>query len=184
MGGWSARVIVAFVGYIGASSFGLGAAKLIELGYAVTVLWLTLFLLGILLLLLRWSFGLLTVTLAGGLVYIVGRYTPTSAQVVAAYAISGSSCYPESAGYSSGARIGDGGDLRQLTLIRASSGSCSGWRPRSRRSPSAANGWSCEPEARTAVRPAMTGVAPLSPATADISGRRDRRRNNRSDGLP
>ena len=87
-GGWPARVVVAFVGYIGPSSFGLGAAKLIELGYAVIVLWLTLFLLGILLLLLRWSFGLLTVTLAGGLVYIVGRYTPASAQIVTAYAIS------------------------------------------------------------------------------------------------
>ena len=117
-GGWPARVIVAFVGYIGPSSFGLGTAKLIELGYAVTALWLTLLLLGILLLLVRWSFGLLTVTLAGGLVYIVGRYTPTSAQVVAAYAILGSSCYPESAGYSSGAQDqATERDLRQLTLI-------------------------------------------------------------------
>ena len=85
-GGWLARVVVAFVGYIGASSFGL-AAKLIQQGHAVTVLWVTLLLLGILLLLLRSPFGLLTVTLAGGLVYIVGRHTPVSAQIVAAYAI-------------------------------------------------------------------------------------------------
>jgi Peptidase M50B-like len=87
MGGWLARVIVAFVGYIGPSSFGLGAARLIHLGYIVAVLWVTVFLLGILLLLLNWSFGLFTVTLAGGLVYIVGRYTPVSAQIIAAYAI-------------------------------------------------------------------------------------------------
>jgi hypothetical protein len=87
VGGWLVRVIVAFVGYIGPSSFGLGAARLIHVGYIVAVLWVTVFLLGILLLLLNWSFGLLTVTLAVGLVYVVGRYTPVSAQIVAAYAI-------------------------------------------------------------------------------------------------
>jgi hypothetical protein len=48
---------------------------------------MTLFLLGILLLALRWSFGLLTVTLTGGLVYLIVRYTPLPAQIVAAYAI-------------------------------------------------------------------------------------------------
>jgi Peptidase M50B-like len=87
VGGWLVRVIAAFVGYIGPSSFGLGAARLIHLGYIVAVLWVTVFLLGVLLLLLNWSFGLLTVTLAVGLVYVVGRYTPVSAQIVAAYAI-------------------------------------------------------------------------------------------------
>jgi Peptidase M50B-like len=86
-GGCLARVVVGFVGYVGPSSSGLGAAKLIQHGYIVAVLWVTLFLLGILLLLLRWSFGLLTVPLAGGLVYIVGRYTPVSVQIVAAYSI-------------------------------------------------------------------------------------------------
>lgn len=85
--GWLATVIATLVGYIGPSSFGLGAARLIHLGYIVAVLWVTVFLLGILLLLLNWSFGLLTVTLAVGLVYVVGRYTPVSAQIVAAYAI-------------------------------------------------------------------------------------------------
>jgi hypothetical protein len=86
-GGCLVTVVVAFVGYIGPSSFGLGAAKLIQHGYIATVLWMTLFLLGILLLALRWSFGLLTVTLTGGLVYLIVRYTPLPAQIVAAYAI-------------------------------------------------------------------------------------------------
>ena len=86
-GGWSSRVITAFVGYIGPSSFGLGATKLIELGYAVTALWLILFFLGLLLLLLRRSFGMLTVPLAVGLVFAIGHYTPVTAQVVAAYEI-------------------------------------------------------------------------------------------------
>ena len=117
-GGWSARVIVTFVGYIGPSSLGLGAAKLIQLGYAEAVLWAILFLLGILLLQLRWSFGLLTVTLAGGLVYVVGRYTPVSAQIVAAYAIAWFLLLSAVRGILvRGTRSGDGRDLRDLTLI-------------------------------------------------------------------
>jgi hypothetical protein len=117
-GGWLARVFAAFVGYIGPSSFGLGAAKLIQQGYAVTALWITLFLLGILLLLLRRSFGFFTVPLTGGLVYIFGRYTPTSAQIAAAYAIAWLLLLSGVRGILvRGAQSGDGGNLRQLTLI-------------------------------------------------------------------
>lgn len=117
-GGWLARVVVAFVGYIGPSSFGLGAAKLIQHGYIVAVLWVTLFLLGILLLLLRWSFGLLTVLLAGGLVYIVGRYTPLSAQIAAAYAIAWLLLLSGVRGiWVRKTKSGDGGNLSELTLI-------------------------------------------------------------------
>lgn len=86
-GGCLVSVIAAFVGYIGPSSFGLGAAKLIQLGYAVTVLWLTLFLLGLLLLMLRPSYGRVTVILTGLLIFAVLRYPPVPAQTVAAYAI-------------------------------------------------------------------------------------------------
>jgi hypothetical protein len=118
VGGWPARVVVAFVGYIGPSSFGLGAATLIQHGYAVTVLWLTLFLLGILLFQLRWSFGFFTVPLAGGIVYIVSRYTSASAQIVAAYAIAWLLLLSGVRGILvRGTRSGDGGDLRQLTFI-------------------------------------------------------------------
>jgi len=118
VGGWSARIVVAFVGYIWPSWFGLGATKLIQLGYALAVLWVTLFLPGILLLLLRWSFGLLTVILAGGLVYIVGRHTPVSAQIVGAYAIAWLFLLSAVRGiFVRGTRSGDGGDLSQLTLI-------------------------------------------------------------------
>jgi len=86
-GGFLGSVILSFIGYVGPSLFGLGAAKLIQLGHIVTVLWVTLFLLGLLACGLRWSFGIITVVLAGGLVYVIGRYTPMMAQIVAAYAI-------------------------------------------------------------------------------------------------
>jgi Peptidase M50B-like len=117
-GGWLARVIVAFVGYIGPSSFGLGAAKLIQHGYIVAVLWIVLFLLALLLFQLAWSFGLLTVTLAGVLVYLIGRYTPVSTQVVAAYAIAWLLLLSGVRGILvRGTESGDGQNLRELTLI-------------------------------------------------------------------
>jgi hypothetical protein len=80
-------IIITFSGYVGPSMFGIGAAKLIELGHIVAALWLALFLLALLLLGLRASFGRLTVIVAGGLVFFIGRYTPTLAQVIAAYTV-------------------------------------------------------------------------------------------------
>jgi len=117
-GGCLVTVIIFFVGYIGPSSFGLGAAKLIQQGYAVAVLWVTLFLLGILLLLLRSSFGWFTVPLAGGLVYIVARYTPMTGQIVAAYGIAWLLLLSGVRGILvRGPRSGDGMNLRDLTGI-------------------------------------------------------------------
>jgi hypothetical protein len=76
-----------FIGYLGPSLFGLGAAKLIQVGYIVAVVWVTLFLLGVLLLWVVNLWGRFTVVLIGGLVFAVGHYTPMSDQVIAAYAI-------------------------------------------------------------------------------------------------
>jgi Peptidase M50B-like len=76
-----------FVGYLGPSLFGLGAAKLIEAGDIVAVVWVTVFLLGVLLMWVVNPWGRFTVLLVGGLVYAVGHYTPMSDQVIAAYAI-------------------------------------------------------------------------------------------------
>jgi Peptidase M50B-like len=118
VGGRLVTVMAAFVGYIGSSSFGLGAARLIHLGYIVAVLWVTIFLLGILLLLLNWSFGLFTVTLAGGLVFIIGRYTPVSAQIVASYAIAWLLLLSGVRGILvRGLRSSDGQKLSQITSI-------------------------------------------------------------------
>jgi hypothetical protein len=79
---------IALSGYLGPSAFGLGAAKLIELRYTTLVLYGVLFLLFVLLVGLRWSFGVITVLLAGGIVFGIARYTPMPVQVTTAYSIS------------------------------------------------------------------------------------------------
>ena len=76
-----------FIGYLGPSLFGLGAARLIESGYILAVLWVTVILLGVLLIRVVTFFGQFVVVLVGGLVYAVGHYTPASVQVIGAYAI-------------------------------------------------------------------------------------------------
>jgi hypothetical protein len=80
-------VLVALIGYLGPSLFGLGAARLISLGYAVTVLWLLVLLLVLMLFLLARSFGMLSVPIAIALLYVILRYTHAGSEVVAAYAV-------------------------------------------------------------------------------------------------
>jgi hypothetical protein len=86
-GGCLGESLLSFIGYVGPSLFGLGAARLIQTGRIVAVLWVTLFLLVLLAFGLRWSYGVITVPLAAGLVFVVGRYTSAGSQIVAAYAI-------------------------------------------------------------------------------------------------
>ena len=109
----------------GLSAFGLGAAKAIETGYTTVVLWVVLFLLAVLLVGMRWSFGLM----AGVVVFAIARCTPRPVQVVAAYAIAWLLLL-------SGVRrvldVGVGSDNGVgcgLTGIPQPCGSCSGWPP-------------------------------------------------------
>ena len=81
------NVTVGFVGYLGPSAFGLGAAKLIELGHSAAVLWLTLLLLILLLVVLRSAFSFVSVLVIGGLLYIIARYGSVGADSVTAYAV-------------------------------------------------------------------------------------------------
>ncbi|HEY2522046.1 MAG TPA: M50 family metallopeptidase [Streptosporangiaceae bacterium] len=85
--GCLAFVFVAILGYLGPSLFGLAAAKMIETGHIVEMLWVTLFLLTLLLLAVTTKFGVFTVIVAGGIVFLVLRYTPLDIEVIAAYAI-------------------------------------------------------------------------------------------------
>jgi hypothetical protein len=84
---WPGTVLFFFVGYLGPSLFGIAAAKMIELGHIVQVLWIALFLVALMLLAVRTGFGVLSLVVAGGLVFLVLHYTPVSVQIVAAYAI-------------------------------------------------------------------------------------------------
>jgi hypothetical protein len=81
-------VLAGIVGYLGPSAFGLGAAKLIQVGHSVAVLWLALLALACLAIAVRRSgFGLAVVTGTGVLLYLVARYAPEGGQVALAYGI-------------------------------------------------------------------------------------------------
>jgi hypothetical protein len=86
MRGTVGDVLLYFVGYLGPSTFGLGAAKLIELRHSVAVLWLALILLAILLVIVRNPFGFVSVLVTGGLIYLIARYATVTTETVAAYA--------------------------------------------------------------------------------------------------
>jgi Peptidase M50B-like len=81
-------ILAGIVGYLGPSAFGLGAAKLIQVGHIIAVLWLALILLAFLAIAARRSgFGITVVALAGVLVYLMARYAPLGGQVALAYGI-------------------------------------------------------------------------------------------------
>jgi hypothetical protein len=116
--GWLGNILIKFAGYLGPSLYGLAAAKLIEQGHIVMVLWLTILLLALLLTVVRTAFGVLAVVVTGGLVFVIVRYAPVAAQIVAAYAIawllllSGVRTVLDH-----GVRAGDAASLSDLTWI-------------------------------------------------------------------
>jgi hypothetical protein len=79
--------LTGFVGYLGPSLFGLGAAKLIETGRTVTVLWLAILLLVLLLLLLRKSLGIVSVPAAIALLALVTRNAHAGLEEVVSYSL-------------------------------------------------------------------------------------------------
>ena len=80
-------VPIALSGYLGPSAFGLGAAKLIELRFTPAVLYVVLFGLAVLLVGLRWSFGVISVLAAAGVVSGIAWFTPMHVQVISAYSV-------------------------------------------------------------------------------------------------
>jgi hypothetical protein len=79
------RTLTRIVGYLGPSGFGLCAAKLIENGRVVTVLWLAITLLVLLLFLIRKSFGLFSVPAAIALLIYVIRHAHNGLEEVIIY---------------------------------------------------------------------------------------------------
>ena len=82
------RIVTTFAGYLGPSVFGLSAAVLIAQDHIVAVLWLAAVFLAIMLLLVRNFFGVISVALNGGLIFMVLHYGSTELQTFAAYALS------------------------------------------------------------------------------------------------
>jgi hypothetical protein len=79
--------MAAVAGYLGPSGFGLGAAKLIQLGHVVAVLWLGIAALIALMVPLRKSFGIVTVLGSAVALYLIARYATVGTQVGGAYVI-------------------------------------------------------------------------------------------------
>jgi Peptidase M50B-like len=81
-------LLAGIAGYLGPSAFGLGAAKLIEVGHIIAVLWLALLALVCLAVMVRRSsFGLAAVLASGIVMFLVARYAPLGAQIALAYGI-------------------------------------------------------------------------------------------------
>lgn len=81
------RTLTRFVGYLGPSGFGLCAAKLIETGRVVSVLWLAIFLLVLLLFTIRKSFGIVSVPAAIALLAVVEHYSRDGREEVIIYGL-------------------------------------------------------------------------------------------------
>ncbi len=86
-GGAAGNVLFYFVGYLGPSLFGLGAAKLIALGQSLAVLWLGLLLLVGVLFVLRQPFSFVPVLITGFFLFVVVRYAAAGAQAACAYGV-------------------------------------------------------------------------------------------------
>jgi hypothetical protein len=115
---WPGNIVIKLAGYLGPSLFGLAAAKMIELGRIAEVLWVALFLLVLLAIAVRTAFGVFSVLVAGGLVFLLVRYTPMPVQIVAAYAIAWLLLLSGVRGIlEDGSRAGDAHGLRDLTFI-------------------------------------------------------------------
>ena len=112
------RTLTRFVGYLGPSGFGLCAAKLIESGYVVAVLWIAIVLLGVLLLLIRKSFAIISVPAVIVLLALVIRHAHDGLEEVIVYGmtwlllISG-----VRVAVADGAGAGDAGNLSRTTHI-------------------------------------------------------------------
>jgi Peptidase M50B-like len=118
--GRSGRIAAPFAGYLGASVFGLIAAKLISLGYMAAVLWIGLALLALMLPVLRKIFSFVPVIVTGALLLLVACSAATGLLTVVAYGLTWFLLL-------SGLRVilveghlskeGDAGNLRKITHL-------------------------------------------------------------------
>ena len=79
------RTLTRFVGYLGPSGFGLWAAKLIETGHIVTVLWIAVIFLVLLLFVIRKSFGIVSVPAAIAALALIMYYAHSGVEEIIIY---------------------------------------------------------------------------------------------------
>jgi hypothetical protein len=112
------RLLVTFSGYLGPSGFGLCAARLIETGHAVCVPWIATILLALLLLLVRKSFGAVSVPAAIALLAVVMRYAHDGPEGVIVYGMTWLLLLSGVRNaVAHGARAGDAGQLSTITHL-------------------------------------------------------------------
>jgi Peptidase M50B-like len=111
-------VAVGAIGYLGPSMFGLWAAKLIETGRVVTVLWIAVILLVLLLFLIRESFGRVTVPVAIAVLALVMHYAHSGLEEFTTYGMTWLLLLSGvRVAVADGARAWDAGVLSELTRI-------------------------------------------------------------------
>lgn len=112
------RTLTRFVGYLGPSGFGLCAAKLIETGHVVTVLWLAITLLVLLLFLIRKSFAIVSVPAAIALLAFAMRHAHDGLEEVIVYGMTWLLLLSGiRVAVADGAGAGDAGNLSRTTHI-------------------------------------------------------------------
>ena len=112
------RIFTSFVGYLGPSMFGLGAAALLANHQVQAVLIVAGVALFFMLVIVRNSFGFVSVLLNGGLIVLILKYGNLEIETIAAYALS---WFLLLSGvryaFMHGARAGDADTLRGITPI-------------------------------------------------------------------
>jgi hypothetical protein len=112
------RTLTRFVGYLGPSGFGLCAAKLIETGHIVAVLWIAIMLLVLLLFLIRKSFALISVPAVIVLLAFVMRHAHDGLEGVIVYGMTWLLLLSGvRVAAADGAGAGDAGNLSRTTYI-------------------------------------------------------------------
>ena len=112
------RTLTRFVGYLGPSGFGLCAAKLIETGHVVTVLWIAIMLLVLLLFLIRKSFAIVSVPAVIALLAFVVRHAHDGLEEVIVYGMTWLLLLSGvRVAVADGAGAGDAGNLSRTTHI-------------------------------------------------------------------
>jgi hypothetical protein len=112
------RTLSRFVGYLGPSGFGLCAAKLIETGHVVTVLWIAIMLLVLLLFSIRKSFAIISVPAVIALLAFVMRHAHDGLEEVIVYGMTWLLLLSGvRVAVADGAGAGDAGNLSRTTYI-------------------------------------------------------------------